>query len=129
MSTDVTADGNARRRLSELLKMKIFEPTPTIHVNSDDGAHSDESIDGSRDFMYMREPGDPSHDFPDVTEQVIKLNHGRLILFSDLYENILLQSEFDELEQDFLESFMMDSSDSGSDSDDDDNDGDDDDEF
>ena len=103
--------------------MKIFEPS--LLDAPSQAADSDESVGHGRDYLYMREQGDPSHDFPDVTAQLIKLNNGRPVLFSPAYEAILVQSEFDELEQDLLDSFMMDSSDSDSDLDDDDDEGDD----
>lgn len=110
-------EAGSRRKLTELLQTKLFD--------SDDGfdLDSDGSVGETRDFLYVREMNDANHDYPDVTTQFVTLNRNRPIWFSPLYEQILVQSEFDGLDEDLLSSFM--SGDSDSDLDDDDDSGDD----
>jgi hypothetical protein len=115
LMTDLPASGKARQLLLELMKISDDMPARTLRrpIDPDD---SDESVCPSRSFLYMRERGDPSNAFPDVTSQFVKLNAGGPIMFSSEYENLLLQSEFEDL--DLFDSFAGDT-DSDSDSDDD----------
>jgi hypothetical protein len=113
-------DCPGRRPLSELLNQRIFAPAVDVSVSSHD-IDSDVSVgeSSSGDYLYMREPHGSIHDFPDVTAQFVRLNSGRPVLLSALYESILVQNDFDEMEQDLLNSFIMDDSDEDDDDSDD----------
>jgi hypothetical protein len=110
--------------LSRLRKLDTAATSSSLAgPNSCQDSDTDTSVSSDRDFLYMRNLSDRNYEFPDVTSQFVELNKGRPVFFSPIYENILLQSEFDEF--DLFESFSSDS-DSESDLFDDEEDDDDD---
>ena len=99
---------------------QVFEAYAVVHDGSDsDWSDSDRTL-LPMDMIYSRHN---VYEFPDVTGQLVALNKGKAIFFTEEYERLLWARDYEEEMDMFADSMVPDDSDDSDDSDDDDGSG------